>query len=325
MAQPGSFEIQNEFYYYGDQIMKTGFPFFILLLIFFYTGVAKMNNTDVALNSLISAEYAFAAKSEEKGIRQAFIFYLSDESIVFRPEPTNGKKWYTDRTETPGELNWYPVLADISESGDLGYTTGPWEYISENEKGESVSAFGHYVSVWQKQTDGQWKVNIDVGISHSKPEQTFTKLTVQNTYEKSNQTKYNADNESEKASLLKTENKFSKVSESEGFLTAFNKFSSTSVRLYRENLFPLAEKDQIDKTLSENVGILNWKPHDVKISVSADLGYTYGIAELRNKPNRAKSEPDEKRCYMRIWKKDSDGQWKVVLDIENQIPASIDQ
>jgi ketosteroid isomerase-like protein len=278
-----------------------------------------MNNNYTNLNSLVKAEYAFSAKSKHNGIREAFLFFLSDESIVFRPTPTNGKKWYRNQAEISGELTWFPVLADVSKAGDLGYTTGPWEYKNKNENGETASVFGHYVSVWRKQSDGQWKVEFDAGISHHKSIQPFSKLSVKNLDEKSIQLKYNKNKKAEISSLLKTDNEFSRISKREGFSNAFKNFSSTTVRLYRENHFPLVEKEQIYKILTENDGFLKWKPENAKVSISTDLGYTYGIAEFWSKTNNAKSEPDEKRCYMRIWKKESEGKWKIVLDIENPI------
>ena len=65
-----------------------------------------------------------------------------------------------------GQLNWAPEFADIAVSGDLGYTTGPWEFRRSPK--DAPVAFGHYVTLWRKQNNGAWKVEVDIGIGHDK-------------------------------------------------------------------------------------------------------------------------------------------------------------
>src|SRR5262245_51009985 len=84
------------------------------------------------LDSLVAAERAFARASKDKGIREAFLEYLADDSIVFRPRAVSGRKWYQDRPESGGHLSWEPAFAEISRGGDLGYTTGPWSFRAKD-------------------------------------------------------------------------------------------------------------------------------------------------------------------------------------------------
>ena len=70
--------------------------------------------------------------------------YLAAESIIFNPMPTDGRAVYTERPALPGTLVWHPLFADITDTGDLGYTTGPWTF--SDSLGTPV-AYGHYVSV----------------------------------------------------------------------------------------------------------------------------------------------------------------------------------
>ena len=46
-------------------------------------------------------------------------------------------------------------------------TTGPWELRPDDPK--LPLGHGHFVSVWQRQGDGEWRVSVDIGISHAKP------------------------------------------------------------------------------------------------------------------------------------------------------------
>ena len=62
-------------------------------------------------------------------------------------------------------LSWTPVGADISSSGDLGYTYGTYESSSKDKDGKTVVAHGKYTSIWKKQQDGSWKVVLDMGNS----------------------------------------------------------------------------------------------------------------------------------------------------------------
>lgn len=60
-------------------------------------------------------------------------------------------------------LTWSPVAADISASGDLGYTYGTFEFRAKDKDGKETVDHGKYMSVWKKQADGSWKVAVDMG------------------------------------------------------------------------------------------------------------------------------------------------------------------
>ena len=60
-----------------------------------------------------------------------------------------------------------------------------------------------------------------------------------------------------------------------------------------------------------------------EMSISGDLGYTYGISEV--KTGESGSVVNRRGSYLRIWKKQSDGEWKVVLDMANPIPSDSDK
>lgn len=70
--------------------------------------------------------------SEEKGTREAFTEFIADDGILFRPTAVFGKKWMQEHplpaSPTRSVLSWQPILADVSRAGDLGYTTGPWQF-----------------------------------------------------------------------------------------------------------------------------------------------------------------------------------------------------
>jgi len=55
-------------------------------------------------------------------------------------------------------LTWEPMHAEISRGGKLGYTWGRYRSVFNGKTHE-----GTYMSVWEKQPDGTWKVLFDTG------------------------------------------------------------------------------------------------------------------------------------------------------------------
>ena len=125
-----------------------------------------------ALQSMVETEFAFAKMSLDKGTRPAFMAFISDDGILFRPRAVKGKQWMIDHPVPPSDkrplLSWYPIVGEMSIMGDLGWTTGPWEFKSDIKDAQPV-AWGNFLTVWKRQADGSWKFAIDLGISNTKP------------------------------------------------------------------------------------------------------------------------------------------------------------
>lgn len=65
---------------------------------------------------------------------------------------------------------------------------------------------------------------------------------------------------------------------------------------------------------------LTWTPTDAVMSPSGDMGYTWGHYEGRSHDADGNPKVTEGR-YLTIWRKESDGSWKVMLDASNDEPA----
>jgi ketosteroid isomerase-like protein len=59
------------------------------------------------------------------------------------------------------QLTWKPEGARVSQSGDMGYTWGHYDGVSKDSEGNSVKTSGRYMTLWKKQSDGAWKVEVD--------------------------------------------------------------------------------------------------------------------------------------------------------------------
>lgn len=263
---------------------------------------------DQNLQSLIESERAFAQLSADTGMACAFTHWLAAEAVVFRPEPVRGKERYTSSPDVPGMLIWQPEFVDVSAAGDLGYTSGPYEYRGKGA-GHPVDGYGHYVSIWKRQADGSWKVLIDVGISHQAIayQLTDTLLTVSNP-EPLNMTNTTGDT----FLFHQLDQAFSDSASTTGYYQALENFASPVVRIYRENYFPFVGMPAV---IMEIDGPLIWNSISSEIAASGDLGYSYGIAS-----SGAEDGSVKKSSYLRIWKRKSDASWNLVLEITNTIP-----
>ena len=245
-------------------------------------------------NGLVEAEKTFARASVAKGTKEAFLAVLNDESVIFRPRAVPGRKWFQENPASPVQLSWEPEFADIAAAGDLGYTTGPWEVRRTPQ--DPPGGFGHYVTVWRKQTGGEWKVAIDIGVGHDnvpKPSRVDSPPLARETAAAKPRQEVDA-----ARSAIAAADKAA--------MASLPQYFAADVRLYRDGSRPVVGKASAEKRLSEARETAAGLQAAVEVSASADLGYTYGSSETAN--------------YMRIWKKQRDGSWKIVLDLATTLP-----
>jgi ketosteroid isomerase-like protein len=274
-----------------------------------------------ALQSLVATERAFARTSADKGTREAFLSFIADDGILFRPAAVNGKKWMQDNPVPPSKqrplLYWQPIFADVSLAGDLGYTTGPWEYKADI-KDEKPAGYGNFVTLWKKQLDGSWKFVVDLGITNPQPPQPLSARQFPVNYgKKSEQAPAKVDVESGRGELINRDREFSQAAATRGTLEAFLSYSAKDVRLFRNDSFPFVGKEAATQALANNQNPQTWQPASADVASSGDLGYTSGTYEIRS--NDGAKALIEKGNYVRIWKR-HDGAWELVVDVANPLP-----
>ncbi|HEY2974516.1 MAG TPA: nuclear transport factor 2 family protein [Pyrinomonadaceae bacterium] len=283
-----------------------------------FTQQAKQNS---ALQSIVETERAFARMSEEQGIRPSFMAFIADDGILFRPTAVKGKQWLTENPLPPSEkralLSWQPTFADIALMGDMGYTTGPWEYKADIHDAKPV-AFGNFLTVWKKQLDGSWKFAIDLGISNPQPNQVATPWQLPGNYRQA-KAGPQIDVKAETNQLLVREREFSNASANRGAQKAFDDYAADDVRLFRNDKQPLLGKALADAALPASTVVWTWEPAFADVSQSGDLGYTYGTYQLKKKDAALKTEKSETGNYYRIWKKQRNT-WRVVADLLDPLP-----
>jgi ketosteroid isomerase-like protein len=115
-------------------------------------------------------EREFMAATARLGAKGYLSFYAEDAVEVPDGEDlirgkVNIAKGMAYLDDKHNQLIWAPVGADISASGDLGYTYGRYEYRSVDKAGKPTRSVGKYTTIWKRQSDGSWKVVLDMGDS----------------------------------------------------------------------------------------------------------------------------------------------------------------
>lgn len=259
------------------------------------------------VTGLVEAERSFARVAAERGTRAAFLEYLTEEAVIFRPRPVRAHDWYMENTQDSGILSWEPDYAEISASGDMGYTTGPWEF-RQNAGDAKASSFGHYVTIWERLDGGTWRVVLDLGNVYDRPFKKSPKVETR----VASGGRGAVDTAQEREVLLATESVFSDESKKEGLVAAYMAYTTDDVRYYRMGARPVKGQTPTRKALEDVHGVMTWKAEGAGVSEAGDLGYTYGMAELKN-PGAASAV--ETSSYMRIWRIESGGRWSLALDI----------
>lgn len=256
------------------------------------------------LTKVVETEKAFAKLAEEKGTKAAFLANLSNDAVLFLPDQVNAKEYWLNRAESKALLSWAPNFADVSANGLLGYTTGNWEF-RPNGKGDTPTAYGEFITVWQRQPDGPYKFVVDIGVGHEKrdvfsTDWTTTKRTLKDTNDK-------------KLSAADTASSFYGLLKRDGAKAAYKAYASDEIRLYREGKFPFVGRRDALKAVGREKSKLAMSRR-ASFFGSADLSYVVSTYSLTDGDKVV-----EKGNYLQIWKLEKGG-WRIVLDILKPVP-----
>jgi len=121
-------------------------------------------------DALLAADRAFDAATAERKI-DGFSSFLADnvatlraDQPVLRGKAALQQDWKALLENKSLSLRWQPISAEISKSGDLGYTVGSYTITQKDENGSAAKGSGKYLTVWRLQKDGSWKVEFDTGV-----------------------------------------------------------------------------------------------------------------------------------------------------------------
>jgi len=139
----------------------------LLLWMMFSACSEEVKNTEQDRLQLLETDIEFSETSSVRGAAEAFKLYLTEDALQLpnNAEPIFGRdKIYQNMLAGPKvTLTWQPQRAEVSASGDMGYTWGNYQTKWKDEDGQAQTGQGKYLNVWKRQADGTWKVVVDMG------------------------------------------------------------------------------------------------------------------------------------------------------------------
>lgn len=255
--------------------------------------------------AVLAAETSFAEQVAKNGMKTAFLANAAPTAMVVE----NGKLveaqaiWNARQVKPNTRLTWYPLLVDVAQSGDLGYTTGPWTML-QNDRAQ---ASGEYVTLWRKQFDGQWKYVIDMSI-----ERIGVAPVASATVPAPHQALAMATPSMAPTSvLIDLDNKFAAAELLRPGAT-YQQYLSSEARLYRPGLSMMQGLAAVANMKNLEKGYI-FAPTTGYLSVGGDLGYVVG--NYRHLGDA--KHPQESGSYLRIWRREAEAGWRLALEMFN--------
>ncbi len=272
----------------------------IILSLILFAGLKSFSQlNDKTVKSLVNTEEYFSFLVKNDGINKGFQKVIAKNAIVFRPTAIEAIKFYSKKDDSDESLIWKSEYAMIAKNGDFGFTSGPYTYT---KKGESY--YGHYLSIWKSDHKNKWKLVLDGGITHPKPnedlkyeyldpkDRKFTRLLGPKKIQMREDIVFSTD-------LL-----LGKTMNNSG-INNFNEFYDSQVRLYYPGYLPIIGKEKAVDFLKEHGLDIETQPTFANRAFSGDLAYTYGKASISGKSY----------SYVRIWKITESMKWNIILDV----------
>jgi ketosteroid isomerase-like protein len=257
--------------------------------------------------AMVDADRSLANYAIEKGTKVAYLRYLGDDGVIFKPEATNGKDWWNlQKVEPQTVLKRTMEHADIASNGLLGYTTGAWEETPKKQGGP-IRQVGQYITVWSKKPDGKFYAIIDVMTKYDEAAPPVGN-PLANTYPK--------DINKRRWSAADPSMKFLRMGMDRGGLgNAFEEWAAEDIRLIIEENPPIYGKKNAVKAMKKYLSVAF--PRKVALLESADLAYAWNPCEYANS-----EEGMEKGTCLNIWKL-RNKKWYITSSAFARIPNMI--
>jgi uncharacterized protein (TIGR02246 family) len=121
---------------------------------------------------VFAADEAFNSRTQELGAAGWTDAFAPDGRLIVSGREVVGKAAIREAMEpilADVRLEWAPSRAVARAGSDLAYTVGRYRAVPR-EHPDSVVGTGTYVTIWERQADGEWRVSLDVGSPDPQPE-----------------------------------------------------------------------------------------------------------------------------------------------------------
>lgn len=301
---------------FSSTTMLTSFPFIALVMLFEAQG--DTSNLAGTMLAIVDSERSFARACSEVGIRASFLKFFDDDAIAFFPHPVKYKAEVSGRPAPDPHatvLQWEPQAGDVAASGDIGYTTGP-SARTDNTSENTPVTYGQFFSIWKKQSDGSWKVIVDIGTSCPTAPSPFGlpfKRIGRGGVRQEGGLDFSTQNEA-----MGLDEQLTVTSTSKSVVHAYGQYLDEHTRIHREGMIPLVGVGPVREYLTKLTMIPQWIPISGGVSAAHDVAYSYGRYVLvAPGPGR-----DEHGFYLHVWQRAGTGEWRLAVEITN---ASADE
>ncbi len=209
-------------------------------------------------------------------------------------------------------LSWHAIRAELSADGTRGYTYGYGRRAAHTDTLTSVVPI-QYLSFWRRESS-QWKLIawlISAGGANAPS-------TAPPACANPGPPTYVASHDSTAIATVRSADlDFSARSVKSGAGPAFAEFvAADGASIGTRASEVTCGRDAVAKALSPlGPGVLTWAPRVADAASSGDLAFTSGDAIIRDGGDVSYSN------YLTVWKRQSDGKWRVVANGGNSAPA----
>ena len=132
-------------------------------------GSAVAQGNAAVVEAILQADRDFAALAAQTDIETAFATWMeSEDGRLVRGTATPLRGEAEIRALFAGVpdgtlLHWEPLEGLAGSGDDFGVTWGVWELHPDGDRTTPPAGRGTYVTVWQRNADGNWRGVLDMG------------------------------------------------------------------------------------------------------------------------------------------------------------------
>lgn len=264
------------------------------------------------LAAMAEAERAFAARARDVGVRDAFLQFLTADAVMFLPDPVVAHEGLVNRPSVPfadESLTWEPRLGDVAASGELGWLTGP-SLFAAGKGSDRAPRHSTYLSLWKRQSDGTWRVIVDVGAG-TPDEPVFAPGF--NRFPMAGRTIATAASTTA-TPLADADRALNEGLARRGLKDGYAPVLVAATRFHRGGTMPVVGREAILEWVASKQERYAGSVTRVETAASGDLGFSYGAYSLDG-------PAPESGTYLRIWHRDADQVWRLAVDLAQRRPS----
>lgn len=271
----------------------------VILTLFVFLIAASAAQAQGPAQKIYETERAFEKMVAEQGIRAGFIEFLAVDGVMFFPEAANGREKWRSRPVSPAALTWNPILIEVSSNGILAYSIGNSIYKPKG-KDDTTEYAGHYLSVWIRQANGEYRAVLDTGINHPKGTSAPTEWKASTSSEEKN---------ARSLSAADSSTGFYIAAETGGVEKALKTYLADDAVLIRDGVAPFFGKRAALDFLKKDKSLIKYAKRK-SFMESADLAYVHNLYTVVDKSGNV----TENGNFVQVWRL-RNGKWQIVADI----------